>query len=97
MIDFHCHITTPGSRMPVQDGDYYKAFKPLVQSGEWVNMVWQETIEAMAETLRTPALLRGYRQMLPLIYSEMTRRMMTTFAPRSFCSAWTGVLPSCWP
>jgi predicted TIM-barrel fold metal-dependent hydrolase len=82
MIDFHCHITTPGSRMPAEDGEYYQSIKPAVQAGEWANFVWQETIEAMAETLRTPAMLKGYRQMAPLIYSEMSRRMLLTDADR---------------
>lgn len=68
--------------MPAQDGDYYQAIRPAVQSGEWVNMVWQETIELMAENLRTPAMLKSYRHMAPLIYSEMSRRMMLTNADR---------------
>lgn len=82
MIDFHTHITTPGSRLPEQDGEHYQSIKPAVQSGEWASLVWQETIEAIAENLRTPSMLRGYRQMAPLIYSEMSRRMLLTNADR---------------
>lgn len=82
MIDFHCHITTDGSHLPEQEGDYYQTLKPLQQSGEWMNIVWQETIEAIAETVRAPRLLRGYKQVLPVIYSEMSRRMINTTGKR---------------
>ncbi|HEX5324288.1 MAG TPA: amidohydrolase family protein [Capsulimonadaceae bacterium] len=80
MIDFHCHISTPSARMPEAEGDYYQTVKPLATSGPWMNLIWAETIETMAESWRTPAALRQYQQMAPVIYSEMTRRMLMTTA-----------------
>lgn len=82
MIDFHCHISTPSARMPEEEGGYYQTLKPLAESGPWMNLLWAETIETMAETWRTPAALRQYQQMAPLIYSEMTRRMLMTTASK---------------
>jgi predicted TIM-barrel fold metal-dependent hydrolase len=82
MIDFHCHITTPGSHMPDPDGEYYRTFKPLATSGPWMDIVWAETIETVAENWRNAPALRSYRQMSPLIYSEMVRRMLQTTAIR---------------
>lgn len=82
MIDFHCHITTSGSRPPHPDGAYYRPLKPVVESGDWVNFVWMETIETVAESLRSTEMLQGYRQVLPIIYSEMARRLFVTNAER---------------
>lgn len=66
--------------MPDADGEYYQTLKPLAQSGPWMNLLWAETIEAMAESWRTPAAIKQYQQMAPVIYSEMTRRMLMTTA-----------------
>jgi predicted TIM-barrel fold metal-dependent hydrolase len=82
MIDFHCHITTPNSHLPSADGDYYQTLKPIAQSGPWMDLLWAETIESAAENFRSEPALRGYRQMSPIIYSEMVRRLMTTDAKR---------------
>jgi len=82
MIDFHCHITTPGSHMPTADGEYYHTLKPVASSGGWMDIVWAETIETVAENFRSEPALRSYRQMAPLIYSEMVRRMLQTDANR---------------
>jgi hypothetical protein len=82
MIDFHCHITTPSSRMPDTDGEYYNTLKAVALSGPWMDLVWAETIETVAENFRDEPALRGYKQMSPLIYSEMVRRMMQTGAKR---------------
>ena len=82
MIDFHCHITTPSSHMPTRDGDYYHTVKSLASSGSWMDLVWAETIEAVAENWRNADALRSYRQVSPLIYSEMVRRMLQTTGNR---------------
>ncbi len=82
MIDFHCHIMTPGSQLPLPDSGYYETLEPLTKSGPWMDLVWQETVEAVAENLRSAPALRSFRQMSPLIYSEMVRRMKQTTAHR---------------
>ncbi len=82
MIDFHCHIFTPGSYSPHSDGRFFQTLKPLAQSGQWIGAVWQESIETIAETWRSPTALKHYAQMSPLIYSEMSRRLFSTTANR---------------
>ncbi len=76
MIDFHCHITTPGSKLPERQGENYKTLKPLTDSGSWIDVLWAETIETVAENYRNDAALRNMRMMSPVIYSEMVRRLL---------------------
>ncbi|MDR3708502.1 MAG: amidohydrolase family protein [Capsulimonadaceae bacterium] len=82
MIDFHCQIATPGSEVPTGDGVSFQPNKGAPAGGEWVNLVWQETIEMLAETLRTPLMVQGYRQVLPVVYAELSRRLIATSADR---------------
>ena len=82
MIDFHCHITTPGSRLPEQEGEHYKTLKPLTGSGSWMDVLWAESIETVAENYRNDAALRNMRLMSPVIYSEMVRRLLLSDARR---------------
>ena len=72
IIDFHCHITTPGSRMPAAEGDYYRSVPALGSAGSMLGQWTQEAVGAMAERLRTPAALSAYRKFGPLIYTEMS-------------------------
>ena len=75
IVDFHCHITTPGSRLPEAEGDYYRTLAAPNPASHLLGQLTQEAVDAMAERLRTPAALRTYRRFGPLIYTEMSRRM----------------------
>ena len=81
ILDFHCHLTTPGSRLPAPEGDYYHPVAPLTPAGKVLGQWTQEAMDVMAERLRTPAALRTYRRLGPLIYTEMSRRMEETGPP----------------
>ena len=81
IIDFHCHVTTPGSRLPDAEGDYYRTL-PLPRPAGGTFRQWtQEAVDLAAERLRTPAALRAYRKFGSLIYTEMSRRMTDAPAP----------------
>ena len=75
ILDFHCHITTPGSRLPDAEGDYYRTL-PLPRPAGAIFSHWtQDAVDLAAERLRTPAALKTYRKFSPLIYTEMSRRL----------------------
>ncbi len=76
IIDFHCHITTPGSRLPQAEGDYYRTLPLPNPAGTRLGQWTQEAVDLAAERLRTPAALKAYRKFSPLIYTEMSRRMV---------------------
>ena len=78
IIDFHCHITTPGSRLPEAEGDYYRTLPALSSAGSLLGSWTQDALDLAAERLRAPAALKVYRKFGPLIYTEMSRRMMET-------------------
>jgi uncharacterized protein len=82
MIDFHCHISTPGSTTPSAEGRYYHSLPALLPPGDWMDWMWQETIETISETWRNPVALKQYEQMSPIIYSEMTRRLQSSTIQR---------------
>lgn len=75
-LDFHCHITTPGSRLPAAEGNYYRTLAPVTPAGHLLGHWTQEAVDAMGERLRTPTALKTYRRFGPLIYTEMSRRMI---------------------
>ena len=76
IIDFHCHITTPGSRLPAAEGNYYRTLAPALPATRLLGQWTREAVDVVAERLRTPEALRTYRRMGPLIYTEMSRRMI---------------------
>ena len=78
IIDFHCHITTPRSRLPEAEGDYYRTLPALSSASTLLGPWTQEAMDLAAERLRTPAALKAYRTFGPLIYTEMSRRMVET-------------------
>ena len=75
IIDFHCHITTPHSRLPEAEGDYYRALSLPAPAGTLLGQWTQDAVDLAAERLRTPAALRAYRKFSPLIYTEMSPRL----------------------
>ena len=82
MIDFHCHITTPGSKLPERQGEHYRTLRPLTESCSWIDVLWAESIETVAENYRNESALRSMRLMSPVIYSEMVRRLLLSDARR---------------
>jgi len=76
ILDFHCHITTPGSRLPAAEGNYYRTLAPAGPAGRLLGQWTQDAVDAVAERLRTPTALQTYRRFGPLIYTEMSRRMV---------------------
>jgi predicted TIM-barrel fold metal-dependent hydrolase len=80
IIDFHCHITTPGSKLPDPNGPYYRSIGPLNPAAKMVASWTQDAVDSMAERWRTAGALKTYRNMGPLIYTEMSRRMISTDA-----------------
>lgn len=76
IIDFHCHITTPGSHLPAAEGNYYRTLAPVNPASRLLGQWTQEAVDVVAERLRTPTALRTYRRFGPLIYTEMSRRMV---------------------
>ena len=76
ILDFHCHITTPGSQLPAAEGNYYRALAPVTPASHLLGHWTQEAVDAMGERLRTPSALKTYRRFGPLIYTEMSRRMV---------------------
>jgi hypothetical protein len=82
VIDFHCHITTPGSRFPDQEGPYYRSLAPVNPATNLIGQMTQEAVDLLAERFRTPQALKAYRNFGPFIFTEMSRRMITTDASR---------------
>jgi predicted TIM-barrel fold metal-dependent hydrolase len=82
VIDFHCHITTKSSSSPTAEGKYYQTIPTIFPPGDWLDWLWQETIETVSETWRGPTALKQYEQLSPVIYSEMTRRMQSSNVQR---------------
>ena len=80
ILDFHCHITTPGTHLPEPDGPYYRRLAAPSPAGNLLGQMASEAMDLMAERWRTPQALRAYRNAGPLIYTEMTRRMGATDA-----------------
>ena len=76
IIDFHCHITAPGSRLPAAEGNYYRTLAPALPATRMLGQWTREAVDAVAERLRTPEALQTYRRIGPLIYTEMSRRMV---------------------
>ena len=76
IIDFHCHITTPDSRLPAAEGDYYRTIGPTLPPTRLLGQWTREAVDMVAERLRTPEALKTYRRFGPLIYTEMSRRMV---------------------
>ena len=76
IIDFHCHITAPGSRLPAAEGNYYRTLAPALPATRMLGQWTREAVDAVAERLRTPEALQTYRRIRPLIYTEMSRRMV---------------------
>ena len=76
IIDFHCHITAPGSRLPAAEGNYYRTLAPALPAIRMLGQWTREAVDAVAERLRTPEALQTYRRIGPLIYTEMSRRMV---------------------
>lgn len=81
ILDFHCHITTPGSHLPQEEGDYYRTLGPPNPAGHLLGQWTQEAVDAMGERLRSPTALRVYRRAGPLIYTEMSRRFREADVP----------------
>lgn len=82
IIDFHCHITTQGSRFPDPDGPYYRAIAPVNPATNLIGQMTQEAVDLLAERWRSPRALQAYRNVAPMIFTEMSRRMITTDASR---------------
>lgn len=82
VIDFHCHITTPGSRFPDPEGQYYRSLAPVNAATNLIGQMAQEAVDLFAERFRSPQALKAYRNFGPLIFTEMSRRMITTDASR---------------
>jgi predicted TIM-barrel fold metal-dependent hydrolase len=78
MIDFHSQFSTIGSTLPEQDGSYYQSFKTPIETAEWVNDFFVETVDIVAERMRSLAFQRGYEQMMPVLYSEFIKRIIAT-------------------
>jgi predicted TIM-barrel fold metal-dependent hydrolase len=76
ILDFHCHITTPGSQLPVAEGNYYRTLAPVTPASHLLGHWTQDAVDVIGERLRTPTALRTYRRFGPLIYTEMSRRMV---------------------
>ena len=80
VIDFHCHITTPGSCFPEPNGPYYRSLAPVNAATNLIGQVTSDAVDLMAERIRTPQALKTYRNFGPFIFTEMSRRMITTNA-----------------
>ncbi|MGO8672089.1 MAG: amidohydrolase family protein [Capsulimonadaceae bacterium] len=80
IIDFHCHITTPGSKFPEPDGNYYRSVAPINSATNLIGQMAHEAVDLLAERWRSPRALKAYRNMSPVIFTEMSRRMMVTDA-----------------
>lgn len=80
VIDFHCHITTPGSRMPDPDGHYYRPIVPISPATNLLGTWAHDAVDTIAERWRTAQALKTYRSLGPFIYTEMSRRMTVTDA-----------------
>lgn len=80
ILDFHCHITTPGTRLPNQDGPYYRMLVPPTAASHLIGQMTQEAVDVLAERWRTPQALKAYRNAGPVIFTEMARRMASTDA-----------------
>ena len=62
------------------EGNYYRTLAPPTPAGRLLSQWTQESVDAMAERMRTPRALRTYRRLGPLIYTEMSHRMAETDA-----------------
>lgn len=76
LIDFHCHISGEGGRLPEPDGQYYRQINPNAAAGQFLGHLAQDAVDTVSELWRTPAALKTYRNMGPLIYTEMSRRLI---------------------
>lgn len=63
--------------MPEAEGDYYRT---AAGPGRLLSAWTREAADLLGERLRTPTALRTYRRMGPLIYTEMSRRMISVDA-----------------
>ena len=77
IVDFHCHLSVPGSFLPETDGQYYKTVLPVTQVGQILEHVTRDAVDMLSESWRTPAAIRTYRTVGPVIYTEMARRLMS--------------------
>lgn len=75
-IDFHCHISTPDSRLPELARSDGSAMPNIAQASQLIGTWTQDAIYAVAETWRTPAALKAYRNLSPFISGEMSRRIL---------------------
>jgi predicted TIM-barrel fold metal-dependent hydrolase len=66
--------------MPEPNGDYYRSLAPVTPAGNMLALWTQGTFDLMAERWRTGPALKTYRSVGPIIYTEMSRRMITTDA-----------------
>ena len=80
ILDFHCHISTPNSKLPEPDGLYYRSIAPSTPASQVLGQWTQTAVDSMAERWRSPQALKAYRSVGPLIYTEMSRRLMATDA-----------------
>ena len=67
--------------MPEAEGNYYRTLPVPSPAGTLLGQWTQEAVDLAAERLRTPAALKAYRQFGPLIYTEMSRRLIEVPAP----------------
>lgn len=78
IVDFHCHVTTPGSTYPETDGQYYRTIAPINTATNILGTWTQDAMDLLAERWRTPHALAAYRNISPFIFTEMCRRMVNT-------------------
>ena len=64
------------ARLPAAEGNYYRTLAPALPATRMLGQWTREVVDAVAERLRTPEALRTYRRIGPLIYTEMSRRMI---------------------
>ena len=63
--------------MPEPDGPYYRSPPTIKPAGQILGPIAQEAVDTFAETWRTPVALQTYRNLSPMIYGEMSRRLET--------------------
>ena len=64
------------ARLPAAEGNYYRTLAPALPATRMLGQWTREVVDAVAERLRTPEALRTYRRIGPLIYTEMSRRII---------------------
>ena len=64
--------------MPDPDGPYYRRPPTIKPAEQLLAPLAQEALDAVAETWRTPVALKTYRNLSPMIYGEMSRRLEST-------------------